>query len=83
MVLELWSAYDELGEHFVRHAESSAYNAYYDRPAVLSALGEVRGRRVLDAACGPGVYAEDCSIAVLRSWVSTRAHEWLTSRVSV
>lgn len=55
---ELWSPYDVLGVHFERHAESSAYNAHYDRPAVLAALGEVRGRHVLDAACGPGLYTE-------------------------
>lgn len=53
-----WEAYDALGDDFVRRAETSSYNAYYDRPAVLAALGPVRGLRVLDAACGPGVYAE-------------------------
>lgn len=54
----LWAPYDEMGEHFLAHAEDSAYNAHYDRPAVLHALGDVAGRRVLDAACGPGLYAE-------------------------
>lgn len=54
----LWRPYDRMGEHFARHAEHSAYNAHYDRPAVLSVLGDVSGRRVLDAACGPGLYAE-------------------------
>jgi SAM-dependent methyltransferase len=53
-----WEAFDRLGDDFVRRAERSAYNAHYDRPAVLAALGPVRGLRVLDAACGPGVYAE-------------------------
>jgi SAM-dependent methyltransferase len=54
---DLWSPYDEIGEQFARHAEDSAYNAHYDRPAVLAALGPVAGRAVLDAACGPGIYA--------------------------
>jgi SAM-dependent methyltransferase len=54
----LWSPYDAMGEHFERHATDGAYNAHYDRPAVLAALGPVRGRRVLDAGCGPGLYAE-------------------------
>ena len=43
---------------FAQHAEDSAYNAHYDRPAVLEALGPVAGCAVLDAGCGPGFYAE-------------------------
>lgn len=56
--VDLWSAYDEMGSRFERHAADSAYNTHYDRPAVLAALGPVTGQRVLDAACGPGLYAE-------------------------
>jgi ubiquinone/menaquinone biosynthesis C-methylase UbiE len=56
---QLWSAYDEMAEDFARHAEDSAYNALYDRPAVLAALGPVGGRRVLDAACGTGLYMRE------------------------
>ena len=55
----MWSAYDEMGPAFEQHAADSAYNAHYDRPAVLAALGEVRGMRVLDAACRPGFYAAE------------------------
>lgn len=51
--------YDRIAEHYARHAQDSAYNAHYDLPAVLSALGDVRGKRVLDAGCGPGIYAEE------------------------
>lgn len=47
-----------MGSDYERHAADSAYNAHYDRPAVLAALGPVTGQRVLDAACGPGLYAE-------------------------
>jgi len=54
---ELWVAYDEMAEQFEEHAAHSPYNAHYDRPAVLAALGDVRGLRVLDAGCGPGLYA--------------------------
>ncbi len=53
---DLWSAYDGMGDLFRRHADASPYNAHYDRPAVLAALGPVKGLRVLDAACGPGLY---------------------------
>src|SRR6476661_2461349 len=53
---DLWDAYDKMGRSFQQHAADSAANAHYDRPAVLAALGPVTGRRVLDAACGPGLY---------------------------
>ena len=59
MASELWSAYDRMGSAFVEHAADSAYNAHYDRPAVLTALGPVRGLELLDAACGPGLYADE------------------------
>src|SRR6266699_1698045 len=55
----LWDAYDVMGPVFQQHAADSAYNAHYDRPAVLAALGPVSGRRVLDAACGPGLYLRE------------------------
>jgi SAM-dependent methyltransferase len=55
----LWDAYDRMGPSFRQHAADSAYNAHYDRPAVLAALGPVTGRRVLDAACGPGLYLRE------------------------
>jgi len=56
---DLWSAYDRMGQDFQRHAADSAYNAHYDRPAVLAALGPVSGLHVLDAGCGPGLYTTE------------------------
>ena len=56
---DLWAAYDRMGPSFQQHAADSAYNAHYDRPAVLAALGSVTGQRVLDAACGPGLYVRE------------------------
>src|SRR5258707_4261162 len=56
---DLWDAYDRMGPGFQQHAADSAYNAHYDRPAVLAALGPVVGRQVLDAACGPGLYLRE------------------------
>src|SRR3954454_15680775 len=44
---------------YEEHASDSAYNAHYDRPAVLRLIGDVAGLRVLDAGCGPGLYAEE------------------------
>ena len=51
--------YDEFADEFLKHARDSLYNAHYDRPTCLRLLGEVAGRTVLDAACGPGLYAEE------------------------
>lgn len=51
--------FDHFAEEYERHASDGAYNALYDRPAVLELLGDVRGQRVLDAGCGPGLYAEE------------------------
>jgi hypothetical protein len=48
-----------MGSDYLRHAADSAHNAHYDRPAVLAALGPVSGRRVLDAACTPGLYTRE------------------------
>lgn len=44
---------------YAEHAAHSSYNALYDRPAVLDLLGDVAGQRLLDAGCGPGLYAEE------------------------
>lgn len=55
----MWAVYDEVGSTFAVHAADSAYNAHYDRPAVLALAGDVSGLKVLDAGCGPGFYAEE------------------------
>jgi SAM-dependent methyltransferase len=49
--------YDVFADEFLEHAGDNLYNAHYDRPACLALLGAVTGRTVLDAACGPGLYA--------------------------
>ncbi|MEJ7787588.1 MAG: class I SAM-dependent methyltransferase [Solirubrobacteraceae bacterium] len=51
--------YDIFADEFDRHAQDGFYNAHLDRPACLELLGDIDGRRVLDAACGPGLYAEE------------------------
>lgn len=51
--------YEAFADEFLDHARDSLYNAHYDRPACLALLGDVAGKTVLDAACGPGLYAEE------------------------
>jgi 2-polyprenyl-3-methyl-5-hydroxy-6-metoxy-1,4-benzoquinol methylase len=46
-----------ISERLGRHAEDGPYNAHYDRPALLGLLPPVDGLHVLDAGCGPGLYA--------------------------
>lgn len=53
------AAYDDFADAFDAHAARSAYNAHYDRPGVLSVLGDVTGLSVFDAGCGSGLYAEE------------------------
>jgi ubiquinone/menaquinone biosynthesis C-methylase UbiE len=49
--------FDAFAEDYLEHARDSAYNAHYDRPAVMAMVGAVGGLRVLDVGCGPGLYA--------------------------
>lgn len=52
------AAYEEMAEGFNSMIDHKPHNAYYDRPNTLSLIGEVEGKSILDAACGPGKYAE-------------------------
>ncbi len=51
-------AYNQLAEAYAERVDTKAHNAYYERPAMHSLLPDVRGKRILDAGCGPGAYAE-------------------------
>src|ERR1700691_3037795 len=51
--------YDTFAAEYRTHAKDGLYHACYDRPACLDLLGDVTGKTVLDAACGPGRYARE------------------------
>ena len=53
---ETWQ---QLADDYARLVDTKPHNAFYDRPAVMSLLPDVSDRDVLDAGCGPGVYAEE------------------------
>ncbi|MEP3211486.1 MAG: class I SAM-dependent methyltransferase [Maribacter sp.] len=52
------ATYEDLAESYDALIEHKPHNAYYDRPNTLKLIGEVSGMTILDAACGPGKYAE-------------------------
>lgn len=49
--------YEHFADRYAKVTPTKPHNAYYERPATLSLLPDVRGLRVLDAGCGPGHYA--------------------------
>lgn len=51
--------YEQFADRYAELAPTKPHNAYYDRPAVMELLGDVRDARVLDAGCGPGIYAAE------------------------
>lgn len=52
-------AYETLADQYNARIDHKPHNAYYDRPNTLALLGKVKGMHILDAACGPGKYAEE------------------------
>jgi ubiquinone/menaquinone biosynthesis C-methylase UbiE len=46
--------YDAMAAAYDAHNQTSAANAYYERPATIALLGDVRGQRVLEVGCGSG-----------------------------
>jgi ubiquinone/menaquinone biosynthesis C-methylase UbiE len=51
-------AYETLADRYNELIDHKPHNAYYDRPNTLSLMPEIKGKHILDAACGPGKYAE-------------------------
>jgi SAM-dependent methyltransferase len=51
--------YDAFADAYARANESGLFTRWYARPAVLNLLGDVAGRRVLDAGCGSGPLLAD------------------------
>jgi len=50
--------YEQFAQRYAEVVDTKPHNAYYDKPNTLSLLPDVKGMRVLDAGCGPGVYTE-------------------------
>ncbi|MEO1369022.1 MAG: class I SAM-dependent methyltransferase, partial [Acidobacteriota bacterium] len=61
-----YAVYQRLADAYAAKIDTKPHNAYYERPATLSLVGDVDGLRVLDAGCGPGVYAQALAAAGAR-----------------
>lgn len=53
-----FSSYQEMAEHYFRYVDTKPFNAYYERPATISLLPDVKGKKVLDAGCAAGWYTK-------------------------
>lgn len=50
--------YDSVAAEYAAKVDSAPFNALYERPAMMRLLPDLSGRRILDAGCGSGWYAE-------------------------
>lgn len=48
------SDYDGFADAYASANADGFFNAWYEKPAMLRLLGDVRGQRILDAGCGSG-----------------------------
>lgn len=51
-------AYEKLAESFSELAPKKAENAYIEQPAMRKAVGDVKGLKIFEMGCGPGILAE-------------------------
>ncbi|TCO48950.1 class I SAM-dependent methyltransferase [Actinocrispum wychmicini] len=54
-----YNDYSGFARAYAHSSETKSFNALYERPAILALAGDVRGLRVLDAGCGPGLHAAE------------------------
>ena len=52
-----FDSYEIMAEYYLKHIDTKPFNAYYERPATLSLLPAVKGKKVLDAGCAAGWYS--------------------------
>ncbi len=53
-----FNSYEEMAEYYFEYVDQKPYNAYYERPATLSLLSDVKGKKVVDAGCAAGWYTK-------------------------
>lgn len=51
-------SYEEMADYYFKYVDTKPFNAYYERPATLSLLPDVKEKKVLDAGCAAGWYTK-------------------------
>ncbi len=51
-------AYDEMAKYYAKYVDTKPFNAYYERPATISLLPDIKNKKVLDAGCAGGWYTK-------------------------
>ncbi|MDR1301500.1 MAG: methyltransferase domain-containing protein [Treponema sp.] len=51
-------SYDEMATYYENYVDTKPWNAYYERPAVLSLLPEIKNKKILDVGCAGGWYTK-------------------------
>lgn len=51
--------YSEYADEYSEAIKDNIYNAHFERPSLFSMLPELKGLKVLDMGCGPGVYSRE------------------------
>ncbi|NET42961.1 class I SAM-dependent methyltransferase [Okeania sp. SIO2B3] len=51
-------AYETLAQAYADRIDTKPHNAYLEQPATFSLLNNIKGKKVLDAGCGPGACTE-------------------------
>jgi SAM-dependent methyltransferase len=51
-------SYDEMAKYYESYVDTKPWNALYERPATLSLLPEVTGKKILDMGCAGGWYTK-------------------------
>lgn len=53
-----FDSYEKMAEYYFECVDTKPFNAYYERPATLSLLPDINGKKVLDAGCAAGWYSK-------------------------
>ena len=50
--------YDKYAMEYAHQVENNIYNAYYERPSLISLLPDLHNKSILDMGCGSGEYVD-------------------------